>query len=157
MEREILQSDEDIEAILKIAVQQTGRHDPTLRDRLHAAANELGISPEELQAAERKFTRESKIKSALAEYDRYRKRDFRNHFVIYCIVNAFLVVLNLFTRDPGETGFWAIFPMLGWGIGIAMHGFGTYATQATTESEEFQKWYRSKKQAEAEAIDLHAE
>lgn len=46
-------------------------------------------------------------------------RDFYMHLATFVIVNAFLIVLNLVT-SPGD--FWAIWPLLGWGIGLASHG-----------------------------------
>ena len=42
------------------------------------------------------------------------KLAFRSHLMAYVIVNAGLVMINLITSDDY---FWAIWPMLGWGIG----------------------------------------
>jgi hypothetical protein len=51
------------------------------------------------------------------------KLAFRSHLMAYVIVNAGLVMINLLTsRDY----FWAIWPMLGWGIGLAAHGVTVY-------------------------------
>jgi len=41
----------------------------------------------------------------------------------YCLVIPFLIFINLKT-SPGYHWFW--FPMLGWGIGIIIHGFNTF-------------------------------
>ena len=40
------------------------------------------------------------------------------HLAIYVAVNALLVVINL-TASPGYHWFW--WPILGWGIGLALH------------------------------------
>jgi 2TM domain len=59
-----------------------------------------------------------------------RKRDFRNHLFVFVLVIASLWVIW------AVTGFgfpWPIFPMLGWGIGLAFHGFDTYRQPFTEE------------------------
>jgi len=70
-----------------------------------------------------------------AEERAEEKVDFLIHFVIYVCVNALLIVVwyfnggsNWFTGS-GEAVFpWFIFPLFGWGIGIAAHFFGAFAT-----------------------------
>lgn len=54
---------------------------------------------------------------------------FRGHLVTYAVVNVFLVGIWWFTSyDAGEglRGFWPIWPILGWGIGLAFHAWGAY-------------------------------
>ena len=51
------------------------------------------------------------------------KLAFRSHLMAYVIVNAGLVMINLLTSDDY---FWFIWPMLGWGIGLAAHGVTVY-------------------------------
>jgi hypothetical protein len=51
------------------------------------------------------------------------KLAFRSHLLAYVVVNAGLVAINLIT-SPGY--FWAIWPMIGWGIGLAAHGVTVY-------------------------------
>ena len=46
-------------------------------------------------------------------------RDFYMHLATFVVINAFLIVLNLMT-SPGD--FWAIWPLLGWGVGLASPG-----------------------------------
>ncbi|PKO41184.1 MAG: hypothetical protein CVU30_14390 [Betaproteobacteria bacterium HGW-Betaproteobacteria-3] len=43
------------------------------------------------------------------------------HALVYVVVNTALVLLSLATGRH-----WAIFPALGWGLGLAMHGFGVW-------------------------------
>jgi len=62
-------------------------------------------------------------------YERARQhvkalRGFYIHFGIYLLVNAGLVVVNLLT-SPGEL--WFYWPLLGWGIGVAVHAFAVFA------------------------------
>jgi hypothetical protein len=51
------------------------------------------------------------------------KLAFRSHLFAYVIVNAGLVAINLLT-SPGY--FWAIWPIIGWGVGLAAHAVTVY-------------------------------
>ena len=52
------------------------------------------------------------------------KRGFRVHFAVYLAVNALLVLIWAMTN---AAHFWPIWPMLGWGIGVAAHAASVYA------------------------------
>ena len=50
-------------------------------------------------------------------------KSFYMHAAMYGAVMVLLMIINLAT-SPGY--FWAIWPMLGWGIGIAAHGLSVF-------------------------------
>jgi hypothetical protein len=60
------------------------------------------------------------------------KRDFRQHLTVYVIVNIGLVVIWALTSGGY---FWPIWPILGWGIGVSMHGWQTYGQRPITEAD----------------------
>jgi hypothetical protein len=60
------------------------------------------------------------------------KRGFRLHLAIYLAVNTLLVVIWAFS---GEGYFWPIFVMLGWGIGLAFHGWSVFLRKPISEDE----------------------
>ncbi len=60
------------------------------------------------------------------------KRDFRNHVAVYLIVNAMLVVIWALS---GQGYFWPVWPMLGWGIGLALHGWKAFFERPISEEE----------------------
>jgi 2TM domain len=63
-----------------------------------------------------------------------KKRDFRTHIVIYCIVNAALV--GIWAITSGADGFfWPIFPILGWGIGVGANAWDVYGRKPISEDE----------------------
>jgi hypothetical protein len=51
---------------------------------------------------------------------RRRERSFRAHVTSYLLVMALLMAIWLLTTPGGY--FWPIWPLLGWGIGVASHG-----------------------------------
>ena len=60
------------------------------------------------------------------------KRDFRTHLAVYVIVNAMLVAIWAVT---GADFFWPVFPILGWGIGLAIHAYTVFFVRPFTEDD----------------------
>ena len=54
-----------------------------------------------------------------------KRASFKWSLSSYIIVNTFLVGVWYFTSGM-DSYFWPIWPMLGWGIGVAMHYFDAY-------------------------------
>ncbi|NCI48867.1 2TM domain-containing protein [Sediminibacterium roseum] len=50
---------------------------------------------------------------------------FKWSLAVYFIVNAFLVAL-WFVTDENHDYFWPVWPMMGWGLGIAFQYFHAY-------------------------------
>ena len=48
---------------------------------------------------------------------------FYSHLAQYVVVMVLLIGINLWT-SPGF--FWAIFPAIGWGLGVAVHGLSVF-------------------------------
>jgi hypothetical protein len=61
-----------------------------------------------------------------------KKRDFRAHVFIYLAVNAMLVVVWVVI---GRGFFWPIFPILGWGVGVAANAWDVYGRKPISEDE----------------------
>jgi len=67
----------------------------------------------------------------MADADIYRmarkrvtqKRKFYTHFMSWLVMSVFFILLNLFTADF----FWAVFPILGWGVAIAFHAIKVFS------------------------------
>jgi 2TM domain-containing protein len=50
---------------------------------------------------------------------------FQWHVRIYFLVNLFLIGIWAITSGFGY--FWPIWPIMGWGLGLAVHGIATYS------------------------------
>lgn len=60
------------------------------------------------------------------------KRDLGAHLLAYVLVNGFLVVIWWMTS--GDDGFfWPIFPILGWGIGVAFNVWDVYSPEPSED------------------------
>jgi hypothetical protein len=65
------------------------------------------------------------------------KAGFWTHLAVYLAVNAFLVMIWFFT---GTGFFWPIFPIAGWGIGVAASAWDAFGREPITESESNARW-----------------
>ena len=54
-----------------------------------------------------------------------RREKFNKHLRSYLIMNSFFVVFNLWATNFTSIG-WAIWPLLGWGLGVAFEGLSVY-------------------------------
>lgn len=52
-----------------------------------------------------------------------RVKGFYSHFTSWMIFGVFFIVMNLWT-DPHE--FWAIYPIVSWGVVVAFHAIGVF-------------------------------
>jgi hypothetical protein len=59
---------------------------------------------------------------------------FRSHLVSYFVIIGFLFAINLFT-SAGPGYLWAVWPVLGWGLGLVFHGLEAYGIIADKDTE----------------------
>ncbi|WP_151526213.1 2TM domain-containing protein [Serinicoccus kebangsaanensis] len=71
-------------------------------------------------------------KRALARIE--QRKEFRQHLSIYLIIMTMLTLIWLVTSGWGEY-FWPIWPMMGWGVGVAIHGASLALDKEPTEKE----------------------
>ncbi|WP_421654797.1 2TM domain-containing protein [Leptothermofonsia sp. ETS-13] len=127
---------DDVQQILQRALtrQQQGEFS---REQLVEMATELGISPETLQAAEQDWLANRDQEKERQAFNTYLRKSFKAHLIPYLAVNTFLILINL-TTSPGYL--WAVYPILGWGLGLFFHGWGAYHTEGPAYEKMFQKW-----------------
>ncbi|MEH2450351.1 2TM domain-containing protein [Nostoc sp.] len=127
---------EDVQQILQRALtrKQEGEFS---REQLVEMASELGISSNILETTEQKWSDQQEEEGSRRTFNTFRRRDFWAHFVSFLAVNLFLILLNLITSP---SYFWAIFPVLGWGLGLFFHWWSVYQTKTEDYEIAFQKW-----------------
>lgn len=121
-------SSEEVSAIVQRALQRQGQADDISYDDLVDIAKQSGISAQALQQAIEAEAQAGELERAKDTWRQRQRAGFYPHLRAYCIVNGFLLLINLFTSPRV---LWFVFPLLGWGIGLAFH-----ASAALFPSEE---------------------
>jgi len=62
-----------------------------------------------------------------------KKRDFTTHVFFYLLVNA--VLIGVWAIATPDAIFWPVFPILGWGVGVAVNAWDVFVRRPITESE----------------------
>lgn len=62
-----------------------------------------------------------------------KRRDFYGHLLLYALVNSFLVIIWALTNV--HAFFWPVFPIVGWGIAVALNAWDVYRRDVFTESQ----------------------
>lgn len=140
-ETERLAADEDVDEILMLALRRQDTADGDLRRRLTSSAQELGISDEDLKQAEVEYLKNKAETKEFLEFKDRQRRELKEHVFAYVIVNALLVAINWFTSG-GLT--WVVWPILGWGVGLAFHAWSALNSDSESFQEEFDQ-FRSKR------------
>jgi hypothetical protein len=89
------------------------------REQLLEIAAETGIAAETLQQAEASWLAEQQSQQMQAIRQSRRQLGFKLHLIPYLAVCILLVFINLKTTPRY---FWSGFPILGWGVGVLIHG-----------------------------------
>lgn len=127
--------DDEAEQILNLAASMSSADGRMSHDRLLETAAELGISPEAVEAAEKQVTFQRLDKKMRAEFDGIQRKELGAHLVSYLLFNGFFIFLCL-----GHGYFWAIWPILGWGIGLASHASATLFRGSSFYQEKYESW-----------------
>lgn len=117
---------EDVQRILQLAMAHQ-QEEEFSQEQLLEMASELDISPNTLQGAEQEWLAQRKETQEQQTLKTRRRREFRAHLIPYVAVNTSLVLLNLITCP---TYFWAVYPLMGWGLGLTLHGRSAYQVKS---------------------------
>src|SRR5688500_17526462 len=90
-------SEEQAQQILKRAVGLQYQDTVFTRDQLVEMAQDMGISTEALQLAERDWLETQQDAEELKAFERHRTSEFRTHLFVYATVITFLFLINFFT------------------------------------------------------------
>jgi ribosomal protein L7/L12 len=144
--------EDEAEQILRLAASLTSTSGAMSRERLIATAEELGITPEAVEMAEKQLAQQKTARADRTEFDSMQRREFFGHLLSYILVNGFLIAVNL-TTSPGY--FWAMWPILGWGLGLAFHFAETFLKNSDGYQEEFEKWRAKKNRRALKSAEDH--
>ncbi len=117
------------------------------QEQLARMAAELGVSQEALVAAEREWRAQRLDKAERREFDRHVRGKWLSHLTSYAITNGFLMLINLLTEGHVS---WALFPLIGWGIGLAFDTVGTFNRSDDDYQRAFAKWRKKRREGSEE-------
>jgi hypothetical protein len=116
-------TDAERDEILRRAIAAQEGSDDITHEELVDAAQEIGIDPAMVESAAEEIAKERVRREEASEDDGLvaaevsrRRGRFGRHLLTYLLVNGGLVAMNL--ASGGE--FWAIWPILAWGLGLAL-------------------------------------
>ena len=76
------------------------------------------------------FTSDPELRKAAIDHLR-KKREFWQHAFVFVVINVAINLIWLFTTPGGF--YWPMFPLFGWGIGLAFHAWDVYAPTPVSE------------------------
>ncbi len=136
-----LQSDEDVDEILRLAVRQSS-NGLSLRERLMQSGLEIGLTPEEIQRAETDWLAQKEAakmleteKSDRALFRKTRRMRTFESFGSYIVISGFLLFIDF--RDGVLS--WCYWPIVGLGVAFSLELLRLFKTNADDE-QAFQKW-----------------
>lgn len=135
-------SEHDVQEILNRAVRLDSSRGSSTRESLERAAEELGLTPEALAQAEEQWEREKQDQEEFLAFMAYQRKGYYSNLFMYLIFIPFFLFLDL-SKD-GQLN-WALYPILGWGLGVAIHTVGVFSRKSHWFDEQFQEWKAAKK------------
>lgn len=135
-------SPDDVQQILHLAIARQQQGGELSRSQLVEIAEDMGISPENLQVAEQEWLSHQGDFQQRKLFDTDRRRNFQQNLIQYGIVNSFLLLLNLAASHELS---WALYIAIAWGLGVALQAWKTFQPDGEEYEQAFQRW-RVKKQ-----------
>lgn len=130
-------SQEDIQAILNLAIANHPTDEPLSRQQLWEIAAELDISNSMIQAAEKNWLDQKAIDHQRSAFNLVRRQKFQRKLTKYAIVNTFFVAFNFVLVG---TLSWSLYILLFWGLGVALSGWKAYQSSGEEYERAFQRW-----------------
>jgi hypothetical protein len=124
----------EVEAILRRAIaRHASRGDSVAYEELLETAREVGVPPEDVEAAAREVAEETALANQQEALIARRWRGFWSHFTSYLVVN-----IGLWLARPG--GEWHVLLAALWGIGLVSHLLATVMPGQERLAREAQRW-----------------
>ncbi len=130
---------EDVQQILQIAIARQTEAGELTQAQLQEIAAELGISPTDLQAAEKEWLVQREVVQELTLFNTYRRTRLKDQVVKYAITNGFLLAAIL-------TFHWhslLAIPII-WGMALALEIWRTFQTSGDDYERSLQQWRRKR-------------
>lgn len=132
---------EDVQEILQRAIAQSSNQDEFSPQQLQEMAAELGISLDQLAAAEADWRGLQLQRQEQSEFNQLRWQRWRDQGIRFAIINSGLVALNLVSSH--HLG-WSLYILVPWGVGLSLSFWQTWRPNPEAYQNEFQAWRRQR-------------
>ncbi len=135
-------SEEQVDQILRYALAKRTNGQNLTKQQIFEIASDMGVSEADFLVSVQEWQAKQSIRQEQVEFDKYKKKSFKASLLKYAIVNSFFVAFNLLTS--GGLG-WAIYPLIFWGLAVALDAWVTYQPESEEYTKQFQKWLNKQK------------
>ena len=130
---------EEIQEILHLALTKQDLEKELTREQLVEIAEEMGISPESLQAAEEQWIELQGEERNRQSFNRYRRQRLQKQAGKFVIGNSFFLLLNLVSA--GEFS-WSLYIFLFWGLFFGLNVWNNYHLSGEEYEQAYRNWFR---------------
>lgn len=130
---------EDVQQILQLAIARQTDTGELTQVQLQEIAAELGISPGDLEAAEKEWLAQREAVQELHLFNTYRRARWKDQVVKYLIINAFLGAAIVFLHWHSLLAI----PII-WGMALALETWRTFQTSGEDYERSLQQWRRKR-------------
>lgn len=134
-----LYTQDEIQQILNLAIAQQAYQGEFTREQLVEIAEELEITSECLQLAEKDWLNQQLELQKREAFNSYRQGQLQHSAGRFAIINSSLVTLNFLIAGHLT---WSLYIILFWGVKVALNAWKTYNTQGESYEQAYQKWKR---------------
>ncbi|NJK40908.1 MAG: 2TM domain-containing protein [Acaryochloridaceae cyanobacterium SU_2_1] len=138
---ELTYSQEDVQQILNLAIAQQAYAGEFSAQQLLEIAEELEISPSNLEAALQTWQTQSIEQQRRQNFDQYRQGNLKKQIGRYVIANGGLISVNALM---GFTFPWSMYIALLWGLRLGLNAWNVYHTADEGYEKAFQRWERQR-------------
>lgn len=128
----------DIEKILKIAIQKQGNQNNFSRSNLYEIARELNLDPNDIDRAISEYEVLGDLDYEKEVFMNSRKKEFYEHLAVFSVINVVFLIVSMFV-DVGQP--WSYLFSVGWLVGLIIDGIDKFRY----DEEKFQKHLKNKK------------
>jgi hypothetical protein len=149
-------NEEEAQQILQMAARGTGGGGGLSESKLVETAAELGISAEEVYAAQKQFELERTEQADRIAFRQKLKKEAFGEFSQWCGVSIMLFGINFFTEGLSFRNlvhFWALWPVGMWGLVILSKSFSAICGMTFNFEPQFQAWRAEKLRKEAKKAE----
>lgn len=134
-----LYTQDEVQQILNLAITRQAYQGEFTHQQLAEIAEELEITPECLQLAEKEWLSQQLEIEKREAFNNYRQGQLQHSAGRFAIINSSLVTLNFLSAGHLT---WSLYIVLFWGVKVALNAWKTYNTQGESYEQAYQKWKR---------------